>query len=100
MSNSKINVDDYYKAAENILLELGAIKQCKFHMDSDFFYGTGKYESSDILYGTATNIFKEKYPKLDDYDLFHKQISSIIDIGEIHSADDCPLCVKEANDWI
>ena len=93
MSITKRNIEkneDYRKMADDILIEIGAIKECEFH--SDHYYETGIFEEN-MLYGICTNKLKEKHGEKQDFQLFHSQISEIIRNAAIESS--CPYCEKE-----
>lgn len=81
---------DYHRIAYDILIEIGAIRECEFH--SDYYYETAIFEEN-ILYGICTNKLKEKYGEKQDFQLFHSQISEIIRNAAIDSS--CPYCEKE-----
>ena len=80
----------YYKIAYDILIEIGAIKECEFH--SDYYYDTSIFEEK-VLYGICTNKLKEKYGETQDFEIFHSQISEIIRNAAIESS--CPYCEKD-----
>lgn len=93
MSITKRNIEkieDYRKMAYDILIEIGAIKECEIH--SDYYYETSNFEEK-ALYGICANKLKEKYGEKQDFKVFNSQISEIIRNAAIESS--CPYCEKE-----
>ena len=81
---------DYHKIAYDILLEVGAIKECDF--PSDYYCENFLYDEKTI-YGMCTNRLQEKYGLNQDYEVFHSQIAEILRNSAIESS--CPYCEKE-----
>lgn len=83
-------IEDYRKIAYDILIEIGAIKECELH--ADYYYETSIFEEK-ILYGICANKLKEQYGEKQDFKIFYSQISAIIRNAAIESS--CPYCEKE-----
>ena len=83
-------IEDYRKIAYDILIEVGAIKECEFH--SNYYYETYNLEEN-VLYGICTNKLKEKYGANQDFKIFNSQISQILKDASIDSI--CTYCEKE-----
>ena len=75
-----------------ILLEVGAIKTCEYHGTT--YYLTGI--ESGLIYGAATNRYKEKHKTQMVPPDFHSQIKEILDEASFNST--CPLCEKAFSD--
>ena len=74
--------------AYSILIEIGAIKTCPLH--DDWYYTTGM--ESGLVYGAATNKYKE-YMKTDSVpQTFRDKIKVILDEGSLQN--ECPYCAK------
>ena len=83
-------VEDYRKIAYDILIEIGAIKECEFH--SDYYYQTFSFDANAI-YGICANKLKEKYGENQDFKIFYSQISDIMKDASVSST--CPYCERE-----
>lgn len=83
-------VEDYRKIAYDILIEIGAIKECEFH--SDYYYETFSFDEKAI-YGICANKLKEKYGENQDFNIFNSQVSEIMKCAAASST--CPYCEKE-----
>ena len=81
---------EYHQIAYDILLEIGAIKECEFH--SDHYYDAFSFDEQTI-YAICSSMLKEKYGDKQDYKIFHSQISAIMKNAATESA--CPYCEKE-----
>lgn len=87
-------IEDYYRIAFEVMLDVGAIKTCSMH--DSFYYNTYAYDDG-ALYGIVTNKLKEVYGEKQDYKLFHQQIDKIL--SEAGTAEDeCPACQKLADE--
>lgn len=86
---------DYYRAAKEILLEMGEISLCDKHPDNDYFYRKNKYEEGAI-YGVATDKLKAHYPDMTNFTVFHEQIDVVL--KESETGNPCPVCEKVKND--
>lgn len=90
MSVTKDQIDliqDYRSIACEILLEIGAIRECELH--SDFYYDTKKLDESSI-YAMSANKLKEKYGEEQNFKIFSSQIDEIMKSASPTSA--CPFC--------
>ena len=81
--------EDYRKIAYDILIEIGAIKECELH--SDYYYETHKFDMSSI-YAIGSNKSKEKYGESQNFKTFNFQISEIV--KNASSSSICPYCEK------
>lgn len=93
MSGTKLLLDkiqDYHRIAYDILIEIGAIKECD--CNSGYYYETYNLDK-DTIYAISSNKLKEKYGASYDFKLFHSQIAEIISNAAIESS--CPYCEKE-----
>ena len=83
-------IQEYHKIAYDILLEIGAIKECD--CKSGYYYEIYKLDK-DTIYAISSNKLKEKYGEDQDFKLFHSQISEIMKKAAIESS--CPYCEEE-----
>lgn len=81
---------DYHRIAYDILIEIGAIRECEIH--SDYYYETYSFDEKAI-YGICANKLKEKYGEKHDFKIFYSQISDIMKFANASST--CPFCEKE-----
>lgn len=87
-------IEDYYRIAFEIMMDIGAIKTCSFH--DSFYYNAYAYDESAI-YGIVTNKLKQVYGDKQDYEIFHQQIHRILfEAGT--AEDECPACQKLADE--
>lgn len=93
MSATKERLDQiqgYYQIAYDILIEIGAIKECVLH--SDYYYEAFRFDEQAI-YSICTNKLKEKYGANQDFKMFCDQISEIMKNAAAEAS--CPYCKKE-----
>ena len=83
-------IQDHHQIAYDILIEIGAIKECEIH--SDYYYETYSFDKKAI-YAVCANKLKEKYGENQDFKIFNSQISEILKDASINST--CPYCEKE-----
>lgn len=88
--------EDYYRAAKEILLEIGEIALCDKHPDSDYFYRMYKYDDKKAIYGIATDKLKVYHPNMTNYIVFHKQVDTVL--KDADEGNHCPICDKVNND--